>query len=231
MNCIIARCLINVVYLTACAFIRSWWRCTLLNDVTNDTKSIKNKKKYVINASLKSETMGKLIFRIPGLLLLIWSLPGSALRTQVESLDKPRNVNKRSQSLALKNLISKDTHLVFFISWQASQCQQAFSKPCLLNLISKDTHLVFSISLQTLRCQQSFSKPCLLNLISKDTHLVFSMSRQTLRCQQSFSKPCLINLISKDTHLVFSICHSAALIKSIVDTQTLWSLFHSWKKF
>ena len=54
--------------------------------------------------------MGKLINRIPGLRLLISSLPGSALRTHVES-----------------------------------QCQQAFSKPCLVNLISKDTHLVFSI--------------------------------------------------------------------------------------
>ena len=28
---------------------------------------------------------------------------------------------------------------------QASRCQQAFSKPCLVNLISKDTHLVFSM--------------------------------------------------------------------------------------
>ena len=28
---------------------------------------------------------------------------------------------------------------------QASGCQQAFSKPCLVNLISKETHLVFSI--------------------------------------------------------------------------------------
>ena len=44
--------------------------------------------------------MGKLINRIPGSLLLISSLPGSALRTFVESLGKPRNVNKRSQSLA-----------------------------------------------------------------------------------------------------------------------------------
>ena len=51
-------------------------------------------------ASLKSETMGKLINRIPDSLLLISSLPGSALRTLVESLGKPRNVNKRSQSLA-----------------------------------------------------------------------------------------------------------------------------------
>ena len=62
--------------------------------------------------------MGNLInriIRIPGSCLLISSLPGSALRTHVESLGKPRDVNKR------------------------------FSKPCLVNLISKDTPLVFSI--------------------------------------------------------------------------------------
>ena len=55
---------------------------------------------YVIIASMKSETMGKLINRIPGSCLLISSLPGSAFRTHVESLGKPRDVNKRSQSLA-----------------------------------------------------------------------------------------------------------------------------------
>ena len=44
--------------------------------------------------------MGKLINRIPGSRLLISSLPGSALRKHVESLCKPRDVNKRSQSLA-----------------------------------------------------------------------------------------------------------------------------------
>ena len=43
--------------------------------------------------------MGKLINRIPGSRLLISSLPG-ALRTHVESLGKPRDVNKRSQSRA-----------------------------------------------------------------------------------------------------------------------------------
>ena len=73
---------------------------------------------YVIITSLKSETMGKLITRISGLCLLISSLPGKAMRMHVESLDKPRNVNKRSQSLA----------------WKASRCQQAFSKPCLESL-------------------------------------------------------------------------------------------------
>ena len=44
--------------------------------------------------------MGKLINRIPGSRLLVSSLPGSALRTHVELLGKPRDVNKRSQSLA-----------------------------------------------------------------------------------------------------------------------------------
>ena len=44
--------------------------------------------------------MGKLINIIPGSGLLISSLPGSALRTHVESIGKPRNVNMRSQSLA-----------------------------------------------------------------------------------------------------------------------------------
>ena len=55
---------------------------------------------YVIIASLKSVTIGKLINRIPGSRLLISSLPGLALRMHVESLGKPRDVNKRSQSLA-----------------------------------------------------------------------------------------------------------------------------------
>ena len=62
---------------------------------------------YVIIVSLKSETMDKLINRIPGSHLLISSLPGSALRTHVESLGKPRDVNKRSQSPAWQT-----THLL-----------------------------------------------------------------------------------------------------------------------
>ena len=60
----------------------------------------KNKKKYVIIASLKSETLSKLINRIPGLRLLISSLPGLALRMHIESLGKPCDVNKHSKSLA-----------------------------------------------------------------------------------------------------------------------------------
>ena len=37
-----------------------------------------------------------------------------------------------------------------FVSRQASRCQQAFTKSCLVNLISKDTHLVFSMYTYTL---------------------------------------------------------------------------------
>ena len=55
---------------------------------------------YIIIASFKTETMGQLINKIPDSRLLISSLPGSALRRHVESLGKPCDVNKRSQSLA-----------------------------------------------------------------------------------------------------------------------------------
>ena len=48
-----------------------------LNDVPNDPESTQNRN-YVIIASLKSETMGRLINRIPGSPHLISSLPGSA---------------------------------------------------------------------------------------------------------------------------------------------------------
>ena len=71
-----------------------------LNDVDNDAESTQKIENHVIFASLKSKTMGKLKNRIPGSRLLISSLPGSALRTHVESLGKPRDVNKQSRSLA-----------------------------------------------------------------------------------------------------------------------------------
>ena len=65
---------------------------------------------YVIVASLKSETMGKLINRIPGLRLLISSLPGSAMRTRLNHL-----ASHMMSTSVLVNLISKDTHLVFSV--------------------------------------------------------------------------------------------------------------------
>ena len=100
ISCIVARCLINVVYLTACCLYQVKMTLHFLSDVINDAESTQNQK-YVIIASLKSvQQWVKLINRIPGSRLLISSLPGSALRTHVESLGKPRDVNIRSQSLA-----------------------------------------------------------------------------------------------------------------------------------
>ena len=55
-----------------------------LNDVANDADSSHKIENYVKIASLKSETMGKLIYRIPGSHLFISSLPDSALRTHVD---------------------------------------------------------------------------------------------------------------------------------------------------
>ena len=69
-----------------------------LNDVVNDIVSTLNND--VIIASLKTELTCKLINRIPCSRPLISSLSGSASRRHVESLGKPRYVNKRSRSLA-----------------------------------------------------------------------------------------------------------------------------------
>ena len=68
-----------------------------LNNVANGAESIYN---YIKIASLKTKTMGTLINRITGSCLLIPGFPDSALRTHFESLGKPLDVNKRSQSLA-----------------------------------------------------------------------------------------------------------------------------------
>ena len=59
--------------------------------------------------------MGKLINRIPGLRLLISSLPGSALRTHVESLGKPHDVNMRSQALPGKLDIKRHSPSILYI--------------------------------------------------------------------------------------------------------------------
>ena len=74
-----------------------------LNNVANDAESTQKLKKIHHKHWFEEcSTMGKLIHvnRIPDSRLLISSLPGSALRTHVESLGKPRDVNKRSQNLA-----------------------------------------------------------------------------------------------------------------------------------
>ena len=65
-------------------------------------------------ASLKSERMGKQINRLPGLCLLISSLPGSALRTHVESLSKPRDVDKSSRVLPGKLDIKRHSPCILY---------------------------------------------------------------------------------------------------------------------
>ena len=70
INYIAARCLVNVVYITAVPLSGH-------DGVANDAESslIQN---YVFIASLKSETISKLINRIPGPCLLASSLPENA---------------------------------------------------------------------------------------------------------------------------------------------------------
>ena len=65
-----------------------------LSEVANEAESTQKIENYVIITSLKSETMGKLINRIPGKCQLISSLSGLAFRMHVELLGKPRDVNK-----------------------------------------------------------------------------------------------------------------------------------------
>ena len=60
-----------------------------LNYVVNSAESTQESKHYIIIASLKRETIGQMINRIPGSRLLISSLPGSALRMHVKLLGKP----------------------------------------------------------------------------------------------------------------------------------------------
>ena len=75
-----------------------------------------HKKSIIISYLLvrKVNQLGNLMNRIPGSRLLISSLPGSALRTHVESLGKPCDVNKHFKALPGR-LDIRDTHLVFSI--------------------------------------------------------------------------------------------------------------------
>ena len=70
---------------------------------------------YFIIASMTSETMGYLINRIPGSCLLISSIPGSALRTHVESLGKPGNVNNLLKALPGKLDIKRHSPSILYI--------------------------------------------------------------------------------------------------------------------
>ena len=66
-NPIAASYLINIFYLTKCAFIRSWWSYTFW---MKSLMMLNQNKNYIIIASLKSVPISKLINRIPGLCLL-----------------------------------------------------------------------------------------------------------------------------------------------------------------
>ena len=59
--------------------------------------------------------MGKLINRIPGSRLLISSLSGSALRTHVESLGKPRDVNIVLKALPAKLDIKRHSPSILYL--------------------------------------------------------------------------------------------------------------------
>ena len=104
-------------------------------------KRIRN---YIIIASLKRKTKGKLINRIPGLRLLKSTLPGLALKTHVESLGKPRDVNKCPQSVAWSTDINNPTHSILYISASLAMSTSVI-RALPDKLISKDIHLVFFI--------------------------------------------------------------------------------------
>ena len=60
INCSVAGCLINFVYLDMCLY-QVIMTLHSLNDVANDTESTQKIENYVLIASLKSESVGKLI--------------------------------------------------------------------------------------------------------------------------------------------------------------------------
>ena len=60
------------------------------------------------------------------------------------------------------------------INSQASRCQQAFSKPCLVNLISKDTLLIFSIWIRSHDGSLSFHTNFLIYIIWDDPMIVMT---------------------------------------------------------
>ena len=107
--------LINVSYLTACYLYQVI--ITLHFCMTSLMTQNQHKNKKLRHNRLFEEclTMGKLINRILGSRLLISSLPGSALKTHVESLGKPRDVNKRSQSLPGKLDIKRHSPSILYI--------------------------------------------------------------------------------------------------------------------
>ena len=64
---------------------------------------------------MKRKSAGKLMNRVPGLRLLISSLPGSALRTHVESLGKHRDVKIALKALPGKLDIKRHSSSNFYL--------------------------------------------------------------------------------------------------------------------
>ena len=87
--------------------------------------TLNQNKNHVIIASLKSETMGKLINRIPGECLLISSLPGSALRTHVESLGKPGDSTSVLKALPGTLYIKRYSPSILYLACHLLSCQRA----------------------------------------------------------------------------------------------------------
>ena len=85
------------------------------NDIVIDVLSTRKSNNYVIIASLKSEPTCKLINRIPGLHLLISSLPGSSSRTYVESLGKHRDSASILKALPGKLDIKRHSPSILYV--------------------------------------------------------------------------------------------------------------------
>ena len=111
-NCIVARWLVNVIYLISCTCIRSLQHRLLMT--TTMKLNVTKIDYYVKIAHLKSKPTCKLIKRIPGSLFYIKFTRlnfESAYWTARQALQ----FIKRSGKPCLVNLISKDTHLECFI--------------------------------------------------------------------------------------------------------------------
>ena len=116
----------------ACTFIRSSWRCTFKwrrQWHFIDTK-IDN---YVLIASLNSESASILINRI----LEVSSTMRIKIGTRTTSASERLHcwTRLRVESFDIK-FTTHSFENACWIAGQASRCQQAFSKPCLVNLIS-----------------------------------------------------------------------------------------------
>ena len=72
--------------------------------------------------------MGKLINRIPGSFLLISSLPGSALRTHVESLGKPHDFKSVLRALPGKLDIKRHSPSILYLWYTGRQCRTSIMR-------------------------------------------------------------------------------------------------------